>query len=112
MRLPCPRLAVAMSVVVVSIVPRVLAAEEFTVSQIGKHFEPSELTATVGDTVVFMNDDRFAHNIYSETPGFEFEFRKQMPGESDVLTLEKAGEFEVSCAIHPRMKLRIVVTPP
>ena len=67
------------------------------------------LSAQVGDTVVFVNDDRFAHNIYSETPEFEFDFRKQMPGEKDILVLDEALVFEVRCAIHPRMKMTISV---
>ncbi len=59
--------------------------------------------------IEFLNDDKFAHNIYSETAGFEFNFRQQMPGEKDILVLEKAIVFDVICAIHPRMKVTISV---
>ena len=41
----------------------------------------------------------------SETLEFEFNFRKQMPGEKDILVLDKAIVFDVRCAIHPRMKM-------
>ncbi len=87
----------------------IVDAAEYTVSQKGRQFSVKTLSAQVGDTVVFVNDDEFAHNIYSETPGFEFDFRKQMPGEKDTLVIEKEGVFEVRCAIHPRMKLTIFV---
>jgi len=82
---------------------------EHVISQKKRKFEPKVVTAKVGDTVLFVNDDRFAHNIFSETPGFEFNIRKQLPGDSDIITLDKAGEFVLRCAIHPRMKLKIIV---
>ncbi len=61
------------------------------------------------DKLVFINDDRFAHNIFSETPGHEFNIRKQMPGDRYVITLDRKGEFRVRCAIHPRMRMKITV---
>ncbi len=87
----------------------IVDAAEYTISQKGKRFSVTTLSARVGDTVVFDNDDKFAHNIYSETPGFEFNYRKQMPGEKDILVLDKAIVFEVRCAIHPRMNMTISV---
>ncbi len=87
----------------------VVHAAEYTITQKGKQFSVTTLSAQVGDTVVFDNDDKFAHNIYSETPGFEFNYRKQMPGEKDILVLDKAIVFEVRCAIHPRMNMTISV---
>lgn len=84
-------------------------AGEHLVSQKSRKFTPAVLEAKVGDTVVFLNDDRFAHNIFSETPGHEFDIRKQMPGDRHTIELTKRGAFEVRCAIHPRMRMRIVV---
>ncbi|MEE9588695.1 MAG: plastocyanin/azurin family copper-binding protein [Hyphomicrobiaceae bacterium] len=93
----------------IAMAPGIVYAAEYTISQKGKQFSVTTLSAQVGDTVVFVNDDRFAHNIYSDTPGFEFDFRKQMPGKKDVLELDKAIVFDVKCAIHPRMKVTISV---
>jgi plastocyanin len=31
------------------------------------------LTVKTGDSVEFRNDDRAAHNVFSRTPGFEFD---------------------------------------
>ena len=84
-------------------------AAEYRIYQKGKQFSVTTLSAQVGDTVVFVNDDKFAHNIYSETPGFEFNFRKQLPGDQDTLVLDKAIVIDVRCAIHPRMKVKISV---
>ncbi len=87
----------------------IVDAAEYEIFQKGKQFSVTTLSAQVGDKVVFVNDDRFAHNIYSDTPGFEFDFRKQMPGEKDILVLDKAIVFDVKCAIHPRMEMKIIV---
>ena len=95
--------------VAITMASGIVKAAEYTISQKGKQFSVTTLSAQVGDTVVFDNDDKFAHNIYSETPGFEFDFRKQMPGEKDTLVLDKAVVFDVKCAIHPRMKMTISV---
>ena len=87
----------------------IVDAAEYTITQKGKQFSVTTMSAQVGDTVVFVNDDKFAHNIYSETPGFEFNFRQQMPGEEDILVFDKAIVIDVRCAIHPRMKMTISV---
>jgi plastocyanin len=84
-------------------------AEEFVISQKKRKFSPKVVTAKIGDTVVFLNDDRFAHNLFSESKGFEFDVRKQMPGDRHTMTLERKGTFEVRCAIHPRMRMKITV---
>ncbi len=84
-------------------------AAERVVYQEDKTFHPEVLQAKVGDTMVFVNNDRFNHNLYSDTPGFKFNIRKQRPGESDSIILEQAGEFEVRCRIHPRMEMKVIV---
>ncbi|MEH6405529.1 MAG: cupredoxin domain-containing protein [Sneathiella sp.] len=84
-------------------------AEELVVSQKKKRFDPALLNAKLGDTVLFDNDDRYAHNLFSETLGFEFNIRKQMPGDKHEMTLDKLGNFVVGCVIHPRMKMTIIV---
>ena len=56
-------------------------AGEFTISQKKKRFTPKQIDAKLGDTVLFINDDRYAHNLYSDTAGFEFDVGKQMPGD-------------------------------
>ena len=84
-------------------------AAEFTVSQKKRSFDPKLLNAKLGDTVLFLNDDRYAHNLYSETPGFEFNVRKQMPGDEDSIKLDMRGKFEIRCVIHPRMKMTVNV---
>jgi len=104
------RLTARLLGVAVLLMPALGAAAEHDVSQQGKEFNPAVITAKVGDTLRFHNDDEVGHTVYSETPGFEFTIGKQKPGSEDVITLDQVGEFEVRCAIHPRMKLTVVVT--
>ena len=85
------------------------SAAEFSVSQKKKRFNPKLVNGQLGDTVLFVNDDRYAHNLYSDTPGFDFDVRKQMPGDKYALKLEKRGRFEIRCVIHPRMKITVIV---
>lgn len=85
------------------------AAAEITVSQKGKAFAPGAIEAKVGDTVRFGNDDTVAHNIMGS--GAEtFNLGSVKPGATGETTLTRAGEVEVRCAIHPKMKLTIKVS--
>jgi plastocyanin len=65
-----------------------------------------------GDKIVFANRDIGAHNI-NGTAGSEtiFDFGLQPPGQPNDRSFDfkKKGEFEVRCAIHPKMKLKVVV---
>lgn len=82
---------------------------QHTVTQQGKKFQPSKVTVQPGDTIVFRNDDAVVHNVFSETPGFEFNLKRQPPGSSGTVRFGRRGVAEIRCAIHPGMKLRIVV---
>jgi plastocyanin len=86
------------------------AAADFTVAQKDRAFSVRQLTVKVGDQVTFVNDDTVNHNVYSETKGLEFDF-VQRPGRADSVRFSQPGVAEVSCAIHPVMKLQIRVTP-
>lgn len=86
------------------------SAAEFVISQKGKTFTPHEVNVQVGDTLVFINDDLFAHTVIAtETNnGNDFELQRQVPGEKSVMTVKAPGEFIVTCIIHPNMKLRVI----
>ncbi len=62
-----------------------------------------------GDRVVFRNDDDITHNVFSKSEGAAFNVKLQEPGSDSPVVLERPGVVDVRCAIHPKMKLRIVV---
>lgn len=70
-----------------------------------KKKEVREIEASVGDVLVFHNADDFVHNVYSSF----FDLKTQAPGESSEVKLDEEGTFEVQCAIHPKMKLKLKV---
>jgi plastocyanin len=93
------------------ITDRVLAqASEVTIVQKDIAFVPERVEVKAGSTVVFVNDDRFGHNVYSETPGADFDIGRQPPGQRTPVVFRKAGNFEVRCRIHPKMKLEVAVS--
>lgn len=73
-------------------------------------FVPERIDVKVGAAVVFVNDDRFGHNVYSETPGADFDIGRQPAGQRTPVVFKRAGTFEVRCRIHPKMRLDVVVT--
>lgn len=86
-----------------------LAGTDHTVTQKGKKFSPSEININVDDSIIFVNDDKTRHNVYSKSAGLEFNVKKQKPGDRDTISFDRAGIAEVRCAIHPKMKLVITV---
>ena len=85
------------------------SADEHHVSQKDKVFAPTELKVKAGDKIVFHNDDDITHNVFSQTQGAEFNVKLQQPGSENPVVMEKPGVVDVRCAIHPTMKLRVVV---
>ena len=85
------------------------AAEDEVVVQKDKSFSQQKVVLRVGDRLVFSNRDSVTHNLFSRSPGFEFEVKVQLPGQDTPVTFDHPGEAEVRCAIHPEMKLRVVV---
>jgi plastocyanin len=89
---------------------RGLAAAQYTVSQKGREFHPNTLTIQRGDTIVIVNDDGdLRHHAYIDSDKFSFDSGDQEPGSKTALTIPVAGDFDVLCAIHPKMKLVVHV---
>lgn len=87
------------------------AAEDRTIVQKDKSFSQPEVVIREGDRIVFSNRDAVSHNLFSRSAGSEFEIKVQLPGQDSPVAFDKPGTVEVRCAIHPEMKLRVVVEP-
>ncbi|HEY2758772.1 MAG TPA: plastocyanin [Pseudolabrys sp.] len=86
------------------------AAPQYTVSQKGREFRPGDLTISRGDTVVIVNDDGdLRHHAYIDSDKFSFDSGDQEPGSKTPITFAFAGDFDVLCAIHPKMRLTVHV---
>jgi len=79
--------------------------------QRGQQFIPSVLVARTGQPVEFRNGESIVHNVYvtRRSTGSEVLNVGTDPGQSHTHTFEQAGQYEVSCDIHPGMQATIVV---
>lgn len=82
---------------------------EIVVAQKGKAFSTKKLTVKVGDSVKFVNEDPFSHNVFSLSDAKSFDLGSYGQGGSKSIVFDKAGTVEVECAVHPDMKLVIEV---
>lgn len=87
----------------------VQAQGETIVEQKSRAFVPEKLEIKAGTTVTFVNADPFGHNVYSETPGGEFDLGLQAAGQRGSRAFAKAGSYDIRCRVHPRMRLELVV---
>jgi plastocyanin len=82
-----------------------------TVFQDDRKFSEADVTISAGQSVTFINRDNVAHNVYSKSPGMGFDLRIQKPGGSSAVAFAHAGEADVMCAIHPQMRMKVIVVP-
>lgn len=87
------------------------SAAEHVVSQKNKAFSIKKLSVKVGDSVKFVNDDNFAHNVFSLSPAKSFDLGSFGNGGSKSVTFDKPGKVEIECAVHPDMRLDVEITP-
>jgi len=85
-------------------------AAEHVVTQKGKAFSTKKLSVKLGDSVKFVNEDPFSHNVFSLSDAKSFDLGSYGQGGSKSITFDKAGTIEVECAVHPDMKLLIEVS--
>jgi cytochrome c peroxidase len=85
------------------------AATTVTVDQKNLKFSIPMLKISKGDSVEFKNSDDTSHNITIAGPDFVANSGLQGPGEPFKAPLVRPGVYKVSCAIHPNMRMTIVV---
>lgn len=81
------------------------------ITQKGLKFSAEELKVRKGQTVTFINDDRTSHNITvtGDGNGVSVNGGLQAPGGQFRMPFAKPGTYAVTCGIHPKMKLAVVV---
>ena len=84
-------------------------AAEHVVSQKGRAFSVAKLQVRQGDTIKFVNEDPFAHNVFSLSDVKNFDLGSHGQGTSKTVVMDKAGIVEVECAVHPDMKMVVEV---
>ena len=84
-----------------------------TIDQRDATFIPRVLPVTQGTTVFFVNNDPFYHNVFSLTPGNEFNIGRRTRGEVvqkkiGERKIEGLGEIKLFCDIHTQMNAVIL----
>jgi len=81
-----------------------------TIKVVMKNLEisPAQITAKVGDTIVWDNQDVFAHTATATDKSFDVMLP---PKKSGSLKVTKVGTFDYFCKFHPNMKAKLTVAP-
>lgn len=102
--------AVVVVVLVTARGPHDDAGTRRLVSQAGREFQPNDMTIKRGETLEVVNDDGdLLHHAYIESDRLKFDSGDQKPGSRTSITFPTEGDFDVLCAIHPKMKLVVHV---
>jgi len=84
-----------------------------TVEMDGSDFIPEQLTIAAGTEVIFVNVSAFEHNVTEGRGGRAVEdpfVDVDVPeGDSEGVTFDEPGTFEITCRIHPTMDLTVTV---
>lgn len=104
-----PRLIFIMAAAALTALVATANADEVVIYQKDKMFSEKKITLKVGDTIKFVNADSTVHNVHSATRGHEFDLGAQQPGIDMTHTFSAQGKAKVRCAIHPKMKMSVVV---
>jgi plastocyanin len=87
-----------------------IAQSRLSISQKGREFRPGEITIKRGEVVQIVNDDAdLRHHAYIDSDTFKYDSGDQEPGSKTDIAFPVAGDFDVLCAIHPKMKLEVHV---
>jgi plastocyanin len=81
-----------------------------TVHMADSAYKPASAQVHVGDTVVFQNDDSFAHTVTSSDSPPSFDSKDIAAGKSWSYTFSSAGTYNYVCTYHSWMKGQITVT--
>ena len=106
---PARKAALALAAMAMGSLAGAAWASVQTVDQRNLKFSVKKLTMARGDVVEFTNNDDTSHNITISGPDFVANSGLQAPGQPFKAPLVKSGLYKVSCAIHPNMRMTIVV---
>jgi hypothetical protein len=82
---------------------------EYRVYTHRRAFDPPSLAIPLGSKIIFPNQDDILHNVFSATPGSEFDLGTYAEDERASYTFRKAGVVTVNCNVHQEMQANILV---
>lgn len=107
--------AADMTDTLVYFVPRSMKAQpkpgHYTIYTDHHQFDPGAMAVPAGSTISFVNLDSVDHNVFSVTPGNQFNLGYQSHGQSIAHTFKHPGLVLISCNVHPAMEVDLLVEP-
>jgi plastocyanin len=86
------------------------SSSPYQVSQRGRDFQPNHISINRGQTVRVVNDDAdLLHHVYVTSEKFNYDSSDMVPGSKVDIKFPVAGDFNLLCGIHPKMKLSVHV---
>jgi len=86
-----------------------LSKTNFVMDQRNLEFIPHVLPIPVGSPIVFPNNDKVNHNVFSMSRTNKFNLGSYSPGESKTVVFDKPGIVELRCDVHAEMAAYILV---
>jgi plastocyanin len=86
-----------------------LSKTNFVMDQRNLEFFPHVLPVPVGSSIVFPNNDKVDHNVFSMSRTKKFNLGSYKPGESKTIVFDKPGIVELRCDVHAEMAAYILV---
>ena len=86
-----------------------LSKTKFVMDQQNLAFIPRVLPIPVGSTVLFPNNDKVDHNVFSMSRTKTFNLGSYQPGQSQTVVFDKPGIVELRCDVHAEMAAYILV---
>ena len=80
-----------------------------TISQKKRTYAPKAVTIKAGDKLRVVNDDIFLHHAFINSPDLQYDSGSMEEGEEREIQFSKPGEYQIKCAIHPKMNLDVTV---
>jgi plastocyanin len=80
-----------------------------TISQKRRKYAPGAVTIKPGDTLRIVNDDIFLHHAFVDEETLQYDSESMEEGETRDIRFTEVGNYQVRCAIHPRMRLDVTV---
>ncbi len=87
------------------------AVQELKIAQENLQFSPAHSVVQVGSTVVFANEDKEVHNIFSKSLNNQFNLGAMARGSSKSLRFTQPGPVILRCNLHKDMIGTVFVVP-
>lgn len=102
-------LLVALIAYPIGVLAQHASSDIITISQKKRTYAPKAITIKAGEKLRIVNDDIFLHHAFIDSPELQYDSGSMEEGEKRDIQFRTPGEYQVKCAIHPKMILDVTV---